>query len=84
MTMKTTYSITEAQAGFPGLVREAEDAPIIITRHDRTVAYILSKKRMDAITETLELLANPKAMRAVREAREGKVRYTPLAELDED
>jgi prevent-host-death family protein len=57
--MNSTYSITQAQAKFPGLVREAQAAPGLITRHDETVAYVVSKRRMDAIAETLELLADP-------------------------
>ncbi|MBU0677979.1 MAG: type II toxin-antitoxin system prevent-host-death family antitoxin [Verrucomicrobia bacterium] len=82
--MKTTYSITEAQAKLPSLVREAQGVPVTITRHDQTVAYVISKKRMDAITETLEVLANPAAMKAIREARDGKTRYKLLHEIDED
>jgi antitoxin YefM len=82
--MKSTYSITQAQAKLPGLVREAQEAPVLITRHDQTVAYLLSKKRMDAIAETLELLANPRAMKAIRAARDGRVRYIPMDDLEPD
>ncbi len=82
--MKTTYSITEAQARLPGLVKEAEGAPIVITRHNQTVAYLLSKERMDAIQETLEVLANPAAMKAIRAAQDQRTRYVPLDEIDED
>jgi len=82
--MKTTYSITEAQAKLPGLLREARGAPITITRHNQTVAYVVSKERMDAIQETLELLANPEAMKALRSARGRQTRYTPLDEIDKD
>jgi tRNA (guanine37-N1)-methyltransferase len=38
---------------------------VLITRHDETVAYVVSKRRMDAIVETLELLANPVARKAL-------------------
>jgi len=82
--MTTTYSITQAQANFPGVVREARSAPVIITRHDETVAYVISKQRMDAIKETLELLANPDAMAALRAARDKKTRYIPFDEIDPD
>lgn len=80
--MKTTYSITEAQAKLPRLLREAEGVPVTITRHDNTVAYVISKQRMDAITETLELLANPNAMKTLRASKAGKLRYTALNEID--
>ena len=82
--MNSTYSITQAQAKFPGLVREAQAAPVLITRHDETVAYVVSKQRMDAIAETLELLANPAALKALRAARKGRARYLALDEIAAD
>ena len=82
--MKTTYSITEAQARLPRLVREAANAPIAITRHDQVVGYLLSSERMEALLETVELLANPMAMKELRRARLGRGRYRPLRALDED
>ena len=82
--MNFTYSITQAQAKLPGLVREAQGAPVLITRHDQTVAYLISKQRMDAIAETLELLANHDAMKAIRAYRKGRIRYIPLNETGTD
>ncbi len=82
--MNSTYSITQAQAKFPGLVREAQAAPVLITRHDETVAYVVSKRRMDAIVETLELLANPVARKALGAARKGRTRYVALDEIAAD
>ncbi len=82
--MKTTYSITRAQANFPKLVRESEDGLIAITKHDETVAFVVSRERMESILETMEILANPKAMEAIRKDRAGKIKYYPLESLDED
>jgi prevent-host-death family protein len=81
--MATTYSVTEAQAKFPALVRESADHPITITRHDKVVGYLLSPERMDAIMETLEILGNPKAMKAIRDYEAGKTTFHPLSALDE-
>ncbi len=39
---------------------------------------------MEAIIETLEILGNPKAMKALEDARQGKTRYYPLEVIDED
>lgn len=83
IVMKTTYSISEAQARFPRLVREAAQQPVVITRHEEVVGYLLSPERMEGLLETLELLANPKAMKEIRRARGGRGRYHDLAELDE-
>ncbi len=82
--MKNTYSVSEAQAKLPGLLREAQGVPVMITRHNQTVAYVVSKERMDAIQETLELLANPEAMKVIRAARDKRTRYIPLDEIDKD
>ncbi len=82
--MKTTYSITSAQANLPRVVRESVNGLIKITKRDETVAYVVSKERMETILETLEIMGNPKAMEAVRLDRAGKTKYYPLESLDED
>ncbi|MBX7157616.1 MAG: type II toxin-antitoxin system Phd/YefM family antitoxin [Verrucomicrobiae bacterium] len=81
--MTSTYSITEAQAKLPSLVKKAEDRPIVITRRDKVVGYLLSPERMESILETLEIMADPKAMKAIRDAEAGKGKYYPLSILDE-
>jgi PHD/YefM family antitoxin component YafN of YafNO toxin-antitoxin module len=82
MTMKTTVSVTRAQAGLPRLLRSGET--VAVQRRDETVAYIVPKARMEALLETLEVLANPRAMKAIERDRAGKGRYLPLTALDED
>ena len=82
--MATTYSITEAQANFPAVVREAAEQPIVITRRDKVVGYLLSPERFGAILETMEILANPEAMKAIRDYEAGKTKFHPLSVLDEE
>ena len=82
--MKTTYSITSAQAKLPTLVRECTKGLISITKRDETVAYVVSRERMESLIETMEILSNPKAMKAIKEDRERKTKYYPLESLDED
>ena len=81
--MPSTYSVSEAQAQLPTLLKRAENELIVITRRDKTVAYLVSAERMEAIVETLELIADPQAMKALRRARERKGKYYPLTVLDE-
>ncbi len=81
--MRSTYSVSEAQAQLPALLKRAEQDLIAIARRDKTVAYLISAERMEAIAETLEIMADPKAMRALRRAREGKGKYYPVTVLDE-
>lgn len=83
--MSSTYSVSEAQTNLPRLLKDAnEEGSIAITRHAETVAYLVSRERMEAIVETLDLLANPQAMRAVRDYEAGKTKFLPLSALDED
>lgn len=82
--MKSTYSISRAQSEFPRMVREsAHGAAVAITRHDETVAYVVSRERMEAIVETMEILANPDAMQALREYERGKTRFHPSEALSD-
>ncbi len=82
--MESTYTVTEAQAKLPALLRELPNhSPVSLTRHDQTVAYLLSKDQMEGIIETMEILANPEAMKAIRKHREGKSKFHPLSALDD-
>lgn len=82
--MKTTYTITEAQAGLPRMVREADGGgALAITRHGATVAYVVSKRRLEGMLESLELLGNGDAMRAIESDRKGRTAFKPLAVLDD-
>ncbi|MGA2051728.1 MAG: type II toxin-antitoxin system prevent-host-death family antitoxin [Opitutales bacterium] len=81
--MKSTYSIKEAQTQLPALVRRAEAGSLTtITRHEKPVAYVLSAERMEAMLETMELLADPAFMQEWRKAQAGKLKYEPLSALD--
>jgi len=82
--VKTTYSITSAQAKLPTLVRECAKGLITITKRDEAVAYVVSRERMETLLETMEILGNPKAMEILRKDRQGKLKYYPLESLDED
>jgi len=81
--MASTYSVTEAQASLPAILKKAHSELIVVTRREKAVAYIVSAERMAGIVETLEIMADPEAMEAVRRARHGKGKYLPLAALDE-
>lgn len=80
--MADTYTIKTAQQHFSSVVQEAEDHPVTITRQGRAVAVMMSIDRMEAIAETMEILADPKAMTALRRHREGRSNYQPASALD--
>ena len=74
--MNSTVTISQLQAEAPKCVRRAEkEGAISVSRHGRTVAVLLSRERMEAIIETLEIMGNPKAMAAIRNYEAG--RYEP-------
>ena len=39
---------------------------------------------MEAIVETMEILANPSAMHALRDYKKGKSKFLPLEALDDE
>ena len=80
--MKTTFDIAEAQAHLPKLVRAKQT--LSLRQNNQTVAFLVPRNRMEALLETMEILANPQAMRAIRRDRSGKGKYLPLSALDED
>jgi prevent-host-death family protein len=77
-----SYTIKTAQQKFSAVVDEAADHPVTITKQGRAVAVLISIERMEAIAETMELLADPKAMTAIRKHRAGKATYHDLSTLD--
>jgi antitoxin YefM len=80
--MPDSYTIKTAQQKFSAVVDEAADHPVTITRQGRAVAVLISMERMEAIAETMELLADPKAMAAIRKHSSGKANYHELSALD--
>jgi len=83
--MNSTVTITELQAQAPRCVRRAEKSgSVTIVRHGRTVAFLVSRERMEAIIETLEIMGNPKAMKALRNYEAGKGKFKDVSCLDEN
>ena len=80
--MSDSYTIKTAQQRFSALVEEAVDHPVTITKQGRAVAVLISMERMEAIGETMELLADPKAMSAIRKHRADKTKYHDVSVLD--
>lgn len=82
--MKSTVSISEGQNNFPALVKAAEKGNVVtVTRHDEPVACVMGYQRMSAVAETLELMGNAAAMRAIREHQAGKTKFGQLDDIPE-
>jgi PHD/YefM family antitoxin component YafN of YafNO toxin-antitoxin module len=83
-SMRSTYSIAQGQNDFPRLIRMAEkNGMAVVTRHDRAVAYVLSREKMESMIETMELLGNQKFMRILRQHQAGKLKFEPVSVLDD-
>ena len=50
----------------------------MITNRNRPVFVALPVEDFDALGETMDVLADPQAMKAIRDARASKVKYRPL------
>ncbi len=81
--MKNTYSVSKGQANFPRLVRQAQERIVSIERHGRVEAYVIGRGRMEAIAETMELLANAGFVAQLKRYRAGKLKFRPLRALAE-
>ena len=80
--MADSYTIKNAQQKFSALVKVAEEHPVTITKQGKAVAVLVSIERMEAIAETMEILADPKAMEAIRKHRNGQATYHDGSVLD--
>ena len=79
--MNSTFNVSQAQAQLPKLLRTKQT--ITICRRDNPIAYLVPRERWEAIAETLDLLSKPAAMKTLRAARAGKLKYKTL-DLDHE
>jgi prevent-host-death family protein len=80
--MADSYTVKTAQQQFSAVVREAQEHPVTITKQGKAVAVMMSVERLEAIAETMEILADPAAMAAIRAHREERGVYHDAAALD--
>ena len=78
MYMKNTVSVTEAQRRLPSILKS--DNVVAVTRHDTVAGFFVPRERFEALLETIEILANPQAMKAVKRFQTGKMRFKSLGE----
>lgn len=82
--MKSTVSISEGQNHFPALVKAvAKGRVITITRHNEPVACVMSFERLSAMAETVEIMADPAAMKAIRDHQAGKTKCARIEDIPE-
>ena len=80
--MKSTVSISEGQNHFPALVKAVENGRVVtVTRHNEPVACVLSYERLSAMAETLEIIADPAAMKAIRNHKVGATKFGRVSDI---
>lgn len=79
--MKSTVSVTEAQANLPKIIRAANI--VGISRHNVVEGFYIPRARFEGLLETMEILANPEAMQAINLDKAGKLKYKVL-DLDDE
>ena len=83
MKDRSTITVAELQARTPGILREAgRRGMLAVTEKGRVTAFLVSRDRVMAMIETMEILSNPKAMKAIHEFEAGKGKFYSVDELD--
>jgi prevent-host-death family protein len=82
--MNSTVTISELQSQASRFVREAEEhGSVTIARHGKTVAFLVSRERMESIIETMEIMGNPAAIHAIQSYEAGEGKFKDVSCLDE-
>ena len=76
-----TLTVSRAQAGLPRLCHSGKS--FLITSRDKPTAVLLPIADYESLIETLDLLSNPQAMKVLRGAKAGKLKYKAL-DLDDE
>jgi PHD/YefM family antitoxin component YafN of YafNO toxin-antitoxin module len=79
MTSDSTVTVSQAQANLPRLIRQDSFA---IARHGKVVSVFLSKDRIEALVESMELLSDPRFIQALKEHKAVRGKQYDVAELD--
>jgi len=79
MTSDSIVNVTEAQARLNKLINTDSFA---ISRHGKIVGIYLSKDRIEALIETMELLSNPEFTKILKDYESGRMKFHRMADLD--
>jgi prevent-host-death family protein len=82
--MNSTVTISQLQSQTPKIVRETERKGMVaVTRHGRVAAFLISRSRVEGMIETLEILADLEAMKAIRQYESGEAKMKGVESLDD-
>lgn len=82
--MALTYSVACGRSDFTQMLKKVQAGYVAtITRRNEPVAYVIGKERMSALIETMEILANASAMKAIHRHRAGKFKSYRIEDIPE-
>jgi hypothetical protein len=77
--VKNIASVSDVAEDVSGFVKKAEAEGIVpISRSGRTVAFLVSREKLAALLETMELQTDADLMALVKADRAGKVKFSPV------
>ena len=77
--MKNVTTISDLADDPSGLVRRTEAEGIVpISRSGRTVIFLVSRDKLAALLETMELQSDADLLALVKQDRAGKVKFSPV------
>ena len=77
--VKSIATISDLQSEGSTLVREAEASGLVpISRNGRTVVFLISRAKLGAILETMELQKNDELMALVKRDKAGQVKFSEV------
>ena len=79
MTSDSIVNVSEAQARLNKLIDQDSFA---ISRHGKVVGVYLSRERIEALVETMELLNDAKFANVLQQYESGKMKFQDVGELD--
>lgn len=83
MKNRSTITVAELHSQTPAIMRQTQRRGMLaVLRAGQVTAFLVSRDRLMAMIETMELLGNPEAMQAIREFESGRGKFYTVAELD--
>ena len=83
MKNRSTITTAELHAQTPKILRQTQQRGMMaVTRAGQVTAFLVSRDRLMAMIETMEIQANPEAMKAIHEFESGKGKFYTVAELE--
>ena len=83
MKERSTVTVAELQSRAPRILRETgRRGMLAVTEKGHVTAFLVSRDRVMAMIETMEILSNAEAMKAIREFEAGKGKFYSVDELD--